>query len=140
MAIRYASHADALAALELLLGGPYQDSERWLVADALFQDRLHAPDTPIIVAERDGSIAGVAILSLHQTLSGWYATLDELVVAPGWRQHGIGAALIAATVQIARGRGCAALHIIAPYDEQARAFLAACGFGAGEGYSLQLDR
>jgi ADP-ribose pyrophosphatase YjhB (NUDIX family)/GNAT superfamily N-acetyltransferase len=136
--VRYASHADASAALELLLGGPYQDSERWLVADALFQDRLHAPDNPTIVAERDGAIAGVAILSLHQTLSGWYATLDELVVAPAQRRHGVGAALIEATTQLARGRGCVALHVIAPQDDEARAFLAASGFATGEACTLWL--
>jgi 8-oxo-dGTP diphosphatase len=138
--VRYASHVDALAALELLLGGTYEDSERWLVADALFQDRLHAPDTPILVAERDGAIAGVGILSLHQTLSGWYATLDALVVASAQRRRGIGAALIEAAVQLARGRGCAALHVVAPQDDQVRAFLEASGFATGETYALRPDR
>jgi 8-oxo-dGTP diphosphatase len=140
LAIRYASHADAPAALELLLGGPYEDSERWLIADALFQDRLHTPDHPTIVAEQSGAIVGAATLSLHQTLRGWHATLDELVVAPGQRRAGIGAALLASAVQLARSRGCAALYAITPPDDQARAFLAASGFTTGATWTLQLDR
>src|SRR6185503_12763043 len=120
---------DAPAALELLLGAPNEDSERWLVADALFHDRLHAPDTPLLVAEWNGVFAGVAVLSLHQTLRGWHATLDDLVVAPAYRRRGVGTALVTAAVPIAWERGCAAFHVIAPHvTAEARALLIASGF------------
>jgi ADP-ribose pyrophosphatase YjhB (NUDIX family)/GNAT superfamily N-acetyltransferase len=138
LAIRYATHADAPAALELLLGGPYEDTERWLLADALFQDRLHAPDHPTIVAERGGAIAGVASLTFHQTIRGWYATLDELVVATAYRRAGIGAALARAAVHLALARGCTALHALAVYDDQARDFLTASGYTAGAALTLRL--
>jgi ADP-ribose pyrophosphatase YjhB (NUDIX family)/GNAT superfamily N-acetyltransferase len=135
--IRYATHADAPAALELLLGGPYQDTERWLLADALFQDRLHAPDHPTLVAEWESQIAGVAILTFHQTLRGWHATLDDLAVAPAHRRRGLGAALVRAAGHLASARGCAALYAIALRDE-AREFLMAGGFIAGATLILQL--
>jgi 8-oxo-dGTP diphosphatase len=138
LVIRFATHADAPAALELLLGGAYQDSERWLIADALFQDRLHAPDHPTLVAERGGQVAGVAALSLHQTLRGWQATLEELVVAPSQRRRGLGAALLWSAAHLAQARGCTALHVIAPQDETARDFLVAGGFVAGETMKLWL--
>jgi 8-oxo-dGTP diphosphatase len=138
VAVRYATHADAPAALELLLGGPYQDTERWLLADALFHDRLHAPDYPTLVAEWDGELAGIGVLTFHQTLRGWHATLDDLVVAPAHRRHGLGAALVRAAVDLARARGCAALHVIAPHNEvETRAFLATFGFEAAAGLVLR---
>jgi len=137
--VRYATHADAPAALELLLGGPYQDDERWLFADALFQDRLHTPDNPTLVAVDAGVVGGVALLSLHQSLRGWYATLDELVVSPAYRCRGVGAALTEAAIQIAQARGCATLHVIAPQAAEARAFLLSRGFQARDTLAVPLD-
>jgi N-acetylglutamate synthase-like GNAT family acetyltransferase len=136
--IRYATHTDAPAALELLLGGSYEDNERWLLADALFQDRLHTPDHPTLVVESDGAIVGVAVLALKQTLRGWQATLDELVVAPAYRRRGLGAALVQAVNHLARMRGCIALHVIAARDDGTRDFLKACGFATGAALILDL--
>jgi 8-oxo-dGTP diphosphatase len=137
--VRPATHADAPIAVALLLGEPHADTERWLVADALFHDRLHAPDHPILVAETSGVVSGVAALSMHQTLHGWHATLDDLVVAPAYRRRGLGAELVEAAVRLARARECAALHVVAPHDQNAaRAFLKACGFEAGETLTLRL--
>jgi ADP-ribose pyrophosphatase YjhB (NUDIX family)/N-acetylglutamate synthase-like GNAT family acetyltransferase len=138
ISIRYATHADAPAALELLLGGSYEDNERWLLADALFQDRLHAPDHPTLVVESDGAIVGVAVLALQQTLRGWQATLDELVVAPAHRRRGLGAALVQAASHLARLRGCTTLHVIAAYDNRTRDFFIACGFATGAALTLDL--
>jgi 8-oxo-dGTP diphosphatase len=138
--IRYATHTDAPVALELLLGSSYEDNERWLLADALFQDRLHAPDYPTLVVESDGAIVGVAVLALQQTLRGWQATLDELVVAPAHRRHRLGAALVQAASDLVRMRGCTALHVIAAYDDAARDFLIACGFATGAALTLDLTQ
>jgi GNAT superfamily N-acetyltransferase len=121
----------------LLLGAPDQGTERWLFADALFQDRLHAPDHPTLVAEWGGEIAGVAVLTFHQTLHGWHATLDDMVVAPARRRRGLGAALVQAAVHLARARGCVALHVISPHDA-ARDFLMAGGFAPGAALTLRL--
>jgi ADP-ribose pyrophosphatase YjhB (NUDIX family)/GNAT superfamily N-acetyltransferase len=136
--VRPAVSSDEPDALGLLLGALPPDSDRYVAAEALFHDRLHDIDRPILVAERDGAIAGVALLSFHQTLHEWYATIDDLVVAAPRRWHVIGRALVAAAAELARGRGCAVLHMIAPYDDEAREFLVASGFVAGETLTLQL--
>jgi ADP-ribose pyrophosphatase YjhB (NUDIX family)/N-acetylglutamate synthase-like GNAT family acetyltransferase len=138
IAVRYAAHTDAPAALALLLGGPYEDTRPWLLADALFQDRVHAPDSPALVAEWDGGVAGVALLSLRQTLRGWSATLDDLVVSPSSRRRGLGTALLRAAVHIAQARGCDTLHILVPYGEEAHDFFLAAGFGAGPALALPI--
>jgi GNAT superfamily N-acetyltransferase len=135
--VRYGMHNDAPSALELLLGGPYQDTERWLLADALFQDRLHAPDHPTLVVEQDGSVVGVATFSFHQTLRGWHATLDDLVVAPEHRRRGLGAALVQAVVHLAQVRGCTAHHVLASNDDQVRDFHMSGGCASGAALTLR---
>jgi ADP-ribose pyrophosphatase YjhB (NUDIX family)/GNAT superfamily N-acetyltransferase len=128
--IRYANPPDTLAALDLLLGSQPPNEDRHVAAEALFHDRLRDPDRPILIAERAGAIAGVALLSLHQALRGWHATLDDLAVAPALRRQGLGRALVDASVELARARGCLMLQAAFPVDDAgARTFLAACGFG-----------
>jgi ADP-ribose pyrophosphatase YjhB (NUDIX family)/GNAT superfamily N-acetyltransferase len=136
--IRYATHADAPAALALLLDGPYEDDERWLFADALFQDRLHAPDHPALIAEWDGAIAGVALLSLHQTLRGWRATLDDLVVARAYRRRGLATTLLRTLAQLAQLRGCLELVALSPRSPEALTFLRSSGFVAGDALAMPL--
>lgn len=131
--IRHATQSDALTALELLLGEPYTGAEEQLAIDALFHDRLHDPDRPTLIAELAGVVVGVALLTFHQTLRGWYATLDELIVGPAYRRRGFGAALAQATARLARARGCSALHAApSALDQMAQGYLAATGFVAGQ--------
>jgi ADP-ribose pyrophosphatase YjhB (NUDIX family)/GNAT superfamily N-acetyltransferase len=139
VSVRYASQPDAPAALALLLAGTPPDSTIYIATEALLHDRLHDPDRPVLLVEINGAIGGVALLALHQAPRGWYATLDDLVIAPELRRRGLGRALIEATASLARARGCALLQIaFAVEDAGVRAFLAACGFGAGEAPALQL--
>lgn len=137
--IRLARPADIAAALGLLLGAAPPESDSYVAAEALLHDRLHDPDRPIVVAEIDGAVSGVALLGIHQAPRGWYATLDDLAVATDLRRRGAGKALVGATAEIARERGCALLQLAFPGAEPAaRDFLAACGFGAGEALALHL--
>jgi ADP-ribose pyrophosphatase YjhB (NUDIX family)/N-acetylglutamate synthase-like GNAT family acetyltransferase len=138
-AIRYAGQADAPAALDLLLETVAPDSDRYVAAEALFHDRLHDPDRPILVAEQDATIGGVALLSLYQAPRGWYATLDDLAVAPTLRRRGAGRALVEAAASLARARGCTLLLVAFPVeDADSRAFLAACGFEENAALGLRL--
>src|SRR6185295_19279312 len=105
--VRYASQPDAPAALALLLADMPSNSATSLAIEALLHDRLHDPDRPALLAEVDRTIGGVALLGLHQIPRGWYATLDDLVIAPGLRRRGLGRALLEATASLARARGCA---------------------------------
>jgi ADP-ribose pyrophosphatase YjhB (NUDIX family)/GNAT superfamily N-acetyltransferase len=137
--VRYAAQADAPAALALLLGGRAPESDGFVAAEALFHDRLRDPDRPVLVAELDSLIAGVALLGLHQTLHGWHATLDDLAVAAGLRRRGAGAALVAAAAGLARARGCVLLQAAFPLEQaELRRFLEAHGFGAGQSLALRL--
>lgn len=100
-----------------------------VLADALFHDRLHDPDRPILVAEASGVVAGFTAMSFRQTLVGWRATVDELAVAPGYRRQGLGQALIEAAVRLAQSRRCPILHIDTTQGSpDAMAFYRACGF------------
>jgi 8-oxo-dGTP diphosphatase len=137
--VRYASQPDAPAALALLLPELPPDSPAYIATEALLHDRLHDPDRPVLLAEIDGAIGGVALLGLHQAPRGWYATLDDLVVAPAQRRQGIGRALAEAAASLARARGCALLQIAFPVqDAGARMFLAACQFEANQASALHL--
>ncbi|MEO7913426.1 MAG: GNAT family N-acetyltransferase [Roseiflexaceae bacterium] len=136
--VRYASQPDAPALLALLADLP-PDSAAYLATEALLHDRLHDPDRPALLAEINGTIGAVALLGLHQAPRGWYATLDDLVVAPTQRRRGVGRALLEATASLARARGCALLQPAFPIeDDGVRAFLAACGLGADAALALRL--
>lgn len=139
IAMRYASQPDAPAALALLLGDLPPDSDAYMAAEALFHDRLHDPDRPVLLAEIDARVAGVALLSLHQAPRGWHATLDDLVVAPALRRQAVGRALLKATANLARARACKLLQVAFPVeDAAARAFFAACGFDGDAALALRL--
>jgi ADP-ribose pyrophosphatase YjhB (NUDIX family)/GNAT superfamily N-acetyltransferase len=137
--VRYASQPDAPAALALLLENAPYGSEAYIAAEALFHDRLHDPDRPALLAESDGAIGGVALLALHQAPRGWYATLDDLAVAPALRRQGLGRALLDAAASLARARACKLLQVAFPVeDADARAFLAACGLRGDIALALRL--
>ena len=130
--IRYPALADIPAALALLTNELTPGVEDLLVADTLIHDWLRDPDRPVLIAELEGVVAGVAALSFHQTLRGWYASLDDLVVAPVYRRRGIGVSLIETTCRLARARGCTAIHFSIRSPEHAEEpFLTEHGFMAG---------
>src|SRR6266498_3962991 len=127
--VRYAERSDTPAVLALLLGGAQPDDNRLVAAEALLHDRLTDPDRPTLVAEVDGLVGGVALLGFHQSLRGWYATLDDLVVGGELRRGGLGTALVEFSAALASARGCALIQVALPEVEAGtREFLAACGF------------
>jgi ADP-ribose pyrophosphatase YjhB (NUDIX family)/GNAT superfamily N-acetyltransferase len=139
VAVRYAHPADAPAVLGLLVPHDPPVSGAYIAAEALLHDRLHDPDRPVLVAELDGAVAGVALLALHQAPHGWHATLDDLAVAPELRRRGAGRSLLQAAAEIARARGCALLQTAFPVEDAGtHAALAACGFSPA-GWGLLLN-
>ena len=93
----------------------------------LEQARLPAADLTcdgirdFIVAREAGEIIGVAGLERH----GEHGLLRSLAVAPDWRGHGLGAALVEAVEAKARGLGVRSLTLL---TGTAAPFFAACGY------------
>ncbi len=137
--VRHAERADIGSVLALLLDDQAAGDDRAIAAEALLHDRLTDPDRPVLVAELDGRIGGVALLHLHQSVQGWYATLDDLVVGGELRRRGLGSALVEFAAGLAQARGCAVIQVGLPeLDPGIEQFLAACGFGTGSTLARRL--
>jgi len=89
------------------------------VTDATFR-RFLDPAEPLhaLVAEIEGRLTGFAHLLLHR--STWamdcYAYLEDLFVAPDWRGHGVGRALIDAVEIAAREAHATRLYWVTRHD------------------------
>jgi 8-oxo-dGTP diphosphatase len=115
-------------------------ADQQLLTSALFRHRLKEADTPILVAESNRTVVGLAALSFRRTLTGWRAAIDDMVVAPVYRRQGLGQNLVQAAVRLARSRDCDVLHMDATYDPTgARSFFLACGFAEGNVASLRIN-
>jgi len=138
--VRYAERSDTATLLALLLGGAQPNDNRLVATEALLHDRLTDPDRPVLVAEVDGIVGGVALLGFHQSLRGWYATLDDLVVGSELRRGGLGTALVEFSAALARARGCALIQVALPeVGAGTYEFLAACGFSSGTTLARRLS-
>lgn len=142
--VRYGRRDDdarVMALLPLLPHSSEPTEAQLLAATALFHDRIHDPDHPILVAEVDGVVAGFATLDFRRALTGWRATIDDLAVDPFQRRRGLGQALVEAAMRLARARNCVALHIDTSLgSDEARAFYRACGFAEGMVTRLTLGK
>ncbi|MEH3034605.1 MAG: GNAT family N-acetyltransferase [Aeromicrobium erythreum] len=94
-----------------------------------------------VVAEVDGSVVGY--VALHQVMDvpahQHVLTIDGLGVRADARGHGIGRALVAAAVEVARTRGArrVTLRVLGP-NLAARRVYEQCGF-EGEGEGVQAE-
>ena len=68
-----------------------------------WRHHVASPGAEVLVAERDGAIAGAAVVFFHA--SHGIARLYSIAVAPEARGAGIGEALLTAAERVARGRG-----------------------------------
>lgn len=79
-------------------------------------DTLYRPDSILLVAEEEGELAGMALLTLRQPPNPLlkprlYAFLEELSVGERFRGQGIGTALFAAAKEQALKRGAVSLEL-----------------------------
>lgn len=79
-------------------------------------DTLYRPDSILLVAEEEGELAGMALLTLRQPQNPLlkprlYAFLEELSVGEHFRGQGIGTALFTAAKEQALKRGAVSLEL-----------------------------
>lgn len=133
--IRAATEQDARQISDLLRLMPYgslQDRTQALHATARFLNQVRDQSAPILVAEANGVIAGFISLSFRRALTGWRASIDDVLVAPAYRRRGVGQALVAAARQLATAHHCQVLHMdTAHASHDLQRFSQACGFADG---------
>ena len=126
---------DAVAELLVELGAMPPDRDAMHTATrALLDDRDAGV---VLVAEANTGLVGVLAASLQTAIHipGRYALIQDLWVHPSSRSNHVGAALIAALVELARQAGIARLEVGLPRDSFAAidattAFYARNGFQA----------
>lgn len=137
-----AGDAAAIFALMAVLGRPAADPPS-PAQRAVLERHLAHPDCRVLVAERDGSVAGAMSLWFrdrlnHPTPEAW---IPDLVVDPAARRAGVASALLAEAERRARERGCHLLRLESGHARaEAHALYAARGFAdGGVSYLLPLD-
>jgi N-acetylglutamate synthase-like GNAT family acetyltransferase len=75
--------------------------------DRHFPDLLASDHADLVVAEHDGQVVGYALAFALVTLyaNGIVVELQELMVGPEYRSHGVGRRLVEAVLERARERG-----------------------------------
>lgn len=112
-----ASDLDAIVALER---DGFAAVDRW--SERAWHDELAATNRVVLCDD-----TGAAVITIQ--IVGPVSDLNRIVVAPGVRRHGLGRALVAAGLDVAREAGCAEMLLEVRADNgPARALYAGLGF------------
>jgi len=121
-------HSDAVLAASNDLLAQLSSSPRHLTREHLL-DIINADATHLLMAEEDGQYLGCLTLVVFRVLSGIRARIEDLVVQNNARGRGIGQALIAQAIQLARTRGAEAVELTShPSREATNWFYDKLGF------------
>jgi RimJ/RimL family protein N-acetyltransferase len=112
---------------------------RWLVtppnaisapSEAFFiAELIRADESAVLVAEAGGAIIGNALVMTDRDVSSRHVGVLSITVADGWRDVGIGTALVAATQDWVRARGLTRLALsVFPDNARAIAVYSRAGF------------
>ncbi len=112
-AIRFATEGDLPGILRIyndaiVTGVATWDEEPWTMERRREWWAEHQADalTPVIVAEADGEVAGMAYLSRMSQKSGWRFTLEDTIyVDPAYHGRGVGRALLSQLLGLAGKQG-----------------------------------
>jgi len=100
-----------------------------LEMDALARVLAQPAVTLLVATEGGGQIVGAATVVIVETLSGWVARLEDVVVDSAARGQGVGAALTQAAIQHATDAGVEHLDLTsAPHREAANRLYQRLGF------------
>ncbi len=132
--VRRARAADLDAVCELLAQLPI-DGRAAIPADAagrVFDAILRQRGRSLLVAESDGTVVGTADLVIVANLTHGcrsFGLVENVVVAPDARRHGIGRALMERVVSDAQAAGCYKVQLLSNTERtDAHDFYAAIGF------------
>jgi ribosomal protein S18 acetylase RimI-like enzyme len=135
---------DALAVLFDAYRGFYGQPSDVPRARDWLRTRMRVGESVVLVAEREGEVAGFVQLypmfSSVRTARTWI--LNDLFVAASSRRHGVGRTLLDAAAAFAREDGAAAISLETGRDNAAaRALYRAAGWAEDDTqwYSLQVD-
>jgi len=137
--IRRARPSDEAGILALL---PLIPANRQMAAEDLRAASLRLRENTaldVLVAECEGTVVGFLVLSFVSALTGLRAWVDDMVVDPVYRRHGIGRALVETAIKRASKRG--ATHIFLDTSRgnpDAQEFSSACGFEVGSVTPLRI--
>lgn len=100
---------------------------------AFLGSQLDEPDVIVLVAERDGTVLGYTYAGIegmdYMALRGPAGALYDIVVDPAHRGHGVGRALLDATLQALRAKGAPRVVLsTAERNETAQRLFASAGF------------
>ncbi len=112
---------------------------RWLVtppnainppSEAFFiAELIRADESAVLIADADGSVVGNALVMSDRDVSSRHVGVLSITVADGWRDVGIGTALVAATQDWVRSRGLSRLALsVFPDNARAIAVYTRAGF------------
>lgn len=112
---------------------------RWLVTPAtaisppseafFIAELIRADESAVLVAEAGGVIIGNALVMTDRDVSSRHVGVLSITVADGWRDVGIGTALVAATQDWVRDRGLTRLALsVFPDNARAIAVYTRAGF------------
>jgi GNAT superfamily N-acetyltransferase len=134
--VRTIEYDDVAAAIELLKGGSlmpeFEDATKvddyW---SAVEETRRQRGD--VVVAEMDSQVVGVCqvvVFQHFQHAGGWCCEIESVHVRSDMRNRGIGAQMLLAAEELARGRGCYRIQLTSRnVREDAHRFYLAHGYG-----------
>lgn len=147
MLVRAARPGDVDRLVAILVGGSREpDAEDPMHPERYVRalERIRAAGGDVLVAERDGEVAGLAqvlVLEHLQHAGGRVAEVESVHVDERHRRTGVGSALLAEAVRWATARGCYRVQLTSHVARgEAHAFYERCGFTASHvGYKLPLE-
>jgi len=96
----------------------------------VFHSIVESPYLSIQVAEKAKKIVGACYLNIIPNLSRGcspYALIENVITHPSVRREGIGKALLAYAIELAREEKCYKVMLLSGRDENVKMFYHACG-------------
>jgi len=138
--IRYVVPTDAQVICELVQSLAASLGETSAITPEYAATYIASPSSRLFLAQVAGEVAGFISCSIQPNLyhAADTAMIDELIVAEGWRNQGIGAALLESLLKTIQAMGCAEISVTTmPENSGAQRFYRRHGL-VDEGVMLEM--